>query len=73
MKLQYRYREYIGFKWLLELYNDGKLIETRKLYVYELEETEEKLLTQGYTYGYTEKEIAEAKEKYEEMLNNIIQ
>lgn len=73
MKLQYRYREYIGFKWILDIYNDGKLIESLKLYAHELEETEEKLLAEGYTYGYTEEEVAEAKAKYEEMLSNIIQ
>ena len=72
MKLQYRYKEYIRFKWLLELYNDGKLIETLKIYVDELDEAEEKLLAEGYTYGYTKQEVAEAKKSYEEMLKNII-
>ena len=73
MKLQYRFAEYMGFKWILEIYHDGKLIESLKLYVNELEEAEEKLLAEGYTYGYTEEEVAKYKEKYEEMLNNIIQ
>lgn len=73
MKRQYRIVEYIGFKLIVQLYHDGKPLESYKIYIDERDDTEEKLLADGYTYGYTEREVKEAKNRYEEMLENIIQ
>lgn len=73
MKKQYRFVEFVGFQWMIQLYHNGEYVESRKLYVDEVDDAEETLLAEGYTYGYTEEEVAEAKEKYEKMLSNIIQ
>jgi hypothetical protein len=73
MKLQYRYSDYTGFKWIIELYHDGELVKSYTVYLDELEDEEQNLVADGYTYGYTKEEVAEAKKKYEEMLSNIIQ
>ena len=73
MRRQYRIIEPIGFKWIIQLYHDGKLVEFYKVYVDEVESIEESLLAKGYTYGYTKQEIEKVKKRYEEMLENIIQ
>jgi hypothetical protein len=72
MKLQYRIVEYCGFQWLIKLYHDGKFIKSDKVYVDELDEETNKLVEQGYEYGFTKEEIQEAKERYESMLKHII-
>ena len=73
MKRQYRFLEYVGFQWIIQLYHDGILVESYKVYVDEIEDTEKMLLADGYTLGYTKQEVEEAKKRYEEMLENIIQ
>lgn len=73
MRRQYRFLEYIGFQWIIQLYHDGKPVESYKVYVDEIEDTEETLLADGYTLGYTKREVEGAKKRYEEMLENIIQ
>ena len=73
MRLQYRIIEYLGFQWIVELYHDGKLIKSYKVYVDELDEETKKLIEQGYEYGFTKKELQEAKERYESMLGYVIE
>ena len=73
MKLQYRYYESFGFKYVIQLYRDGQLVESYKVYSIDLDDEIDKLESQGYVYGYTEDEVNKAKERYERMLNNIIE
>lgn len=72
MKLQYRYYEHLGFKYMIQLYCDGQLVKSYKVYSIDMDDEIEKLEEQGYSYGFTEKEVNKAKEQYERMLNNII-
>ena len=73
MKLQYKIIEVYGFKYVIKLYQDGKIINSYEVWVDEVEDEREKLEEQGYTYGYTSKEVEEIKEIYERMLANIIE
>ncbi len=72
MKLQYRYYEHLGFKYMIQLYCDGQLVKSYKVYSIDMNDEIEKLEEQGYSYGFTEEEVSKAKERYERMLNNII-
>jgi hypothetical protein len=79
MKKQY-FTEYIGNgKRRIHLYEDGKLIMTEEykdaVPLYESEsfhERVEDLKSQGFIYGYTPKEVEEAKETYFHKKNNLI-
>jgi hypothetical protein len=71
-KLQYRYEEYYPFQRIIKLYHDGELTEAYKVYADKLFDEIEKLEEQGYSRGYTKEEVAEAKERYEVMLKNVI-
>ena len=73
MRKQYQY-EYSGLRVYINLYHDGKLVESKKVWqgdeaMDELDRLEE----EGYTYGYTEEEIADEKKRYEYMLENMIE
>ena len=73
MKKQYRSQHTYRFKVFIYLYHDGELVETKEFW----EDDEylnfiESLELNGYTYGYKKEEIEEAKERYEYMLNNMI-
>lgn len=73
MKKQYRSQHTYSFKVFIYLYHDGELVETKKFW----EDDEylnfiENLELNGYTYGYKKEEVEEAKERYEHMLNNMI-
>ena len=72
MRLQYRYFEYIGFQYMIQLYCDGWLVKSYKVYLDALDDELDKIEKQGYSYGFTEKEVNAAKERYEKMLSNII-
>lgn len=74
MKKQFRCQRTYGFRVFIELYHDGELVETKKLW----EDDEylnfiESLESNGYTYGYKKEEVEEAKERYERMLCNMIE
>lgn len=74
MEKQYRCIHTYSFKIFIELYHDGELVETKKLW----EDDEylnfiESLESNGYTYGYKKEEVEEAKERYERMLDNMIE
>lgn len=72
MRLQYRYCEYIGFQYIIHLYCDGWLVKSYKVYSIELDDEIEKIENEGYTYGYTEDELDEARAHYERVLDNVI-
>ena len=72
MKLQYNIEDYYSFRVLFKTYQDGKLINIYPVYEDEAEAEVNKLEEQGYTYGYTEKQVQRAKESYEYKLERII-
>lgn len=72
MKKQYRYHKTAGFQYMLQLYCDGWLVKSYKVYFDELDDEIDKIESQGYVYGYSENELKSARERYEHILNNII-
>lgn len=72
MKKQYRYYETTSFKYDIELWHDGSFFNTHEVWVDELDDEITRLEKQGYTYGYTEYEVEQAKLIYERRLENII-
>ena len=72
MKLQYNIEDYYSFRVLFKTYQDGKLVNIYPVYIDEQEAEVNKLEEQGYTYGYTEKQVQRAKESYEYKLERII-
>lgn len=72
MKKQYRYYETTSFKYEIVSYHDGYIVNFNEVWLTELNDEIDKLEEQGYTYGFTQKEVDEAKERYERMLENII-
>lgn len=73
MKKQYRYYETISFKYDIELWHDGSFFNVYEVWLDELEDEICKLEDQGYTYGYTEYEVEKARQRYENMLKDIIE
>lgn len=65
MRKQYRYYEINSFLYNINLYYDGVCECTRKVWLDELE-------SKGYTQGFTENEVNEAKRIYEKRLKNMI-
>lgn len=72
MRLQYRYIDVGGFQYVIRLYCDGWLVKSYKVYLDELDNEIEKIESKGYTYGYTEDELDEARAHYERVLDNVI-
>lgn len=72
MKKQYRYYETTMLRYEIVLYHDGNMVNFYKVWLNELDDEVDKLKEQGYSYGFTQKEVDEAKERYERMLENII-
>lgn len=72
MKLQFRYHEDSTFKATIELYHNGALVKSYKVWIDYFDAEIDSLISKGYTYGYTPEEVAEAKEWYENRLNNVI-
>ena len=72
MKKQYRYYETMSFRYVVEIYHDGKRVNTYKVWETELLGEINKLEEQEYTYGFTEKEVETAKYQYERILENKI-
>jgi hypothetical protein len=73
MKRQYRYYETATFRYNVELYHDGKLVKTYEVWFGdELSDRIDTLEELGYTYGFTEKEVEEARCHYERLLKNKI-
>ncbi len=72
MKLQYRYIDAGGFRYIIRLYCDGWLVKSYKIWLDELDNEIEKIENQGYTYGYTEDELDRARAHYKNVLDNVI-
>lgn len=72
MKKQYRNTDSLFYRCYLYIYHDGILVDTKRYWYDELYEEIEKLEQDGYTYGYTREEVEKAKQKYENMLENVI-
>ena len=72
MKLQFRYHEDLTFKATIELYHNGALVKSYKVWIDDFETEIDSLTSKGYTYGYTPEEVSEAKERYEHKLKNLI-
>lgn len=72
MKLQYRYAANNRLQFIVQLYCDGQLVNTYKVWQDKIDEEIDNLIKEGYTLGFTEEEIETEKYIYEEMLANII-
>lgn len=72
MKLQFRYHEDLTFQVTMELYHNGVLAKSYKIWVDDIDAEIDSLISKGYTYGYTPEEVAEVKEWYENRLKNLI-
>lgn len=72
MKKQYCYYETTSFLYNIELYHDGVYDCTRKVWLDELDTELDFLESEGYTRGFTESEVDEAKRTYEIRLKNMI-
>lgn len=73
MKKQYRYIKTTLLRVHLDIYHDGELVGSKEMWLDEADNEMTKLKLDGYIYGYTQEEVEEAKNRYEEMLENIIQ
>lgn len=72
MRLQFIYSEGIWPKWIIKKYHDGELVESYQIYADEIDDEIDKLLEQGYNYGFTKEEVEREKEAYENMLANML-
>lgn len=72
MKKQYRIVERHWPYYNIILYHDGVEIATKDSNQMMIGMDTDKLEEEGYTYGYTDKEIEEARKKYEHKLENRI-
>jgi hypothetical protein len=72
MRLQYTYDECSWWKYRLELYHDGRLFKSYNVSCDELEDEIDKIEGQGYNFGFTQKEVEEAKKIYEKRLKDRI-
>lgn len=73
MRKQYKVR-YVGLKTYFHLYHDGDFVGTNSVWQGdETEDERERLEADGYTYGYLNREVEEAKQRYEHMLANMIE
>lgn len=73
MKKQYRYNDYTFGKKRLYIYHDGKFVERKELWIDDFLDEQERLEDEGYTYGFLDGEVEEAKQRYEHMLANMIE
>ena len=73
MKRQYRYDYNNWHSFNLQIYHDGKLINSQNVELYEIDDEINKLITNGYVYGYTKEEVEMAKQDYEMMLESMIE
>lgn len=72
MRLQFIYSESIWPKCIIKKYHDGELVESYQIYADEIDDEIDKLLEQGYNYGFTKEEVEREKEAYENMLANML-
>lgn len=72
MKKQYHISESHQFKRTVEVYHDGELISSERLWIDEADKYTDLLERDGYIRGYSQKEVDEVKRQYEEKLDNLI-
>lgn len=72
MKKQYRFYESSFLKYTVELYEDGELRKSEKVWKDKLDSFIADLEKQGYTYGYTEAELGVVKFNYQKIAKNLI-
>lgn len=72
MKKQYRYGYKDRHNVDLQIFHDGELVDSCTLSFGEIGNKVDKLKGAGYTYGYLEKEVEDAKKEYEHRLKNLI-
>lgn len=73
MRKQYTFHAYPWGFYVIELYHDGVITQVIKKDRAYTSGYIDKLEAQGYTFGYTDKDIEEARKKYEHMLENKIE
>ena len=73
MRKQYTFHAYAWGFYVIELYHDGVMTQAIKKDKADAEGYIDRLEAQGYTFGYTDKDIEEARKKYEHMLENRIE
>ena len=73
MRKQYRYNDYTFGKKRLYIYHDGELVERKELWIDDILDEQERLESEGYKYGFLDGEVEEAKQRYEHMLENMIE
>lgn len=73
MRRQYTFHAYTWGFYIIELYHDGVMIQAIKKDRADAEGYIDRLEARGYTFGYTDKDIEEARKKYEHMLENRIE
>ena len=72
MNKQYNLQSDGAFKSVLEIYHDGKLVETKSGWMDEIADEVDKLEEDGYVYGYTQEEVKTAERRYKRMLKYMI-
>ena len=72
MKKQYRYIEASWWKYRIEVYHNGVLVNQKEVTTLELDEEIDKLEKDGYTFGYTKEEVQKATNTYFDILENQI-
>lgn len=72
MEKQYHMSESHMFKRIVDVYHDGKLVSSKRMWVVDADEYADSLENDGFIYGYTQDEVDEAKRIYEEKLANLI-
>lgn len=73
MKKQFRYQEATFAKYYLYIYHDGELVESKTFWGDDIDKEINNLKIKGYTYGFTKAEVEAAKNRYEHMLENMLE
>lgn len=73
MRKQYTFHAYTWGCYVIELYHDGVMTHEIKKDKADMNRYIDRLEAQGYTFGYTDKDIEEARKKYEHIYANRIE
>ena len=72
MRKQYTIIDDVWSKKIVKTYHDGKIEETKLLWLNEVDEYIEQLEKDGYTFGYTQEQVNQARQDYEYKRANMI-
>ena len=72
MKKQYTIISHDWSKEIVKTYHDGKIEVTKLLWLDEVNEYIEQLEKDGYTFGYTQEQVNQARQDYEYKRANMI-